>query len=72
LVAAVCPGLVDTEASRPWFDDFSRARTPAQAAAYLLDYILAEQIDPGTYGELVRDGKVLPWHSGMPAAQHAT
>jgi carbonyl reductase 1 len=72
LVAAVCPGLVDTEASRPWFDDFSHARTPAQAAAHLLDYILAEPIDPDTYGELVRDGKVLPWHSGTPAAQHAT
>lgn len=70
LVAAVCPGLVDTEASRPWFDDFSHARTPAQAATHLLDYILAAPIDPGTYGELVRDGRVLPWHSGAPAAPH--
>jgi carbonyl reductase 1 len=64
LVAAVCPGLVDTPASRPWFADFSRARTPAQAAAVLLDFVLAEPADPATYGELVRDGEVLPWLSG--------
>ncbi|MBC6457288.1 SDR family NAD(P)-dependent oxidoreductase [Actinomadura sp. HBU206391] len=72
LVAAVCPGLVDTATSRPWFADFSRARTPAQAAAPLLDFILAEPIDPATYGELVRDGKVLPWHSGSPADPNVT
>jgi NAD(P)-dependent dehydrogenase (short-subunit alcohol dehydrogenase family) len=67
LVAAVCPGLVDTLASRPWFDDFSRAQTPAQAARAVLDLVLADQIDPATYGELVRFGQVLPWHSGTPA-----
>jgi NAD(P)-dependent dehydrogenase (short-subunit alcohol dehydrogenase family) len=32
LVAAVCPGLVDTEASRPWFADMGAARTAAEAA----------------------------------------
>jgi NAD(P)-dependent dehydrogenase (short-subunit alcohol dehydrogenase family) len=67
LVAAVCPGLVDTPASRPWFADFSQARTPAQAAAVVLDFVLADPVDPTTYGELVRDGKVLPWLSGPPA-----
>jgi NAD(P)-dependent dehydrogenase (short-subunit alcohol dehydrogenase family) len=64
LVAAVCPGLVDTPTSRPWFADFSQARTPAQAAAVLLDFVLAAPVDPATYGELVRDGNVLPWLSG--------
>ena len=59
LIASVCPGLVDTPTSRPWFDDFSQAKTPAQAARDLLDFILAEPVDPETYGELVRDGKVL-------------
>ncbi|WP_211770146.1 SDR family NAD(P)-dependent oxidoreductase [Kutzneria sp. CA-103260] len=59
LIAAVCPGLVDTPTSRPWFDDFSQAKTPAQAAKDLLDFILAEPVDPEMYGELVRDGKVL-------------
>lgn len=66
LVAAVCPGLVDTPTSRPWFDDFSRARTPEQAAAAVLDFVLADPVDPATYGELVRYGTVLPWHSGRP------
>jgi carbonyl reductase 1 len=32
LVAAVCPGLVGTEATRPWFEGMSQAQTPADAA----------------------------------------
>ncbi len=65
LVAAACPGLVDTRASRPWFDDYSHAQTPEQAARAVLDLILADRPDPATYGELVH-GQVLPWHSGTP------
>jgi NAD(P)-dependent dehydrogenase (short-subunit alcohol dehydrogenase family) len=67
LIAAVCPGLVDTRASRPWFDDFSHAQTPEQAARAVLDLVLADQVDPATYGELVQFGQVLPWHSGTPS-----
>ncbi|WP_206786993.1 SDR family NAD(P)-dependent oxidoreductase [Amycolatopsis sp. MtRt-6] len=67
LVAAVCPGLVDTRASRPWFSDFSRAQTPEEAARAVLDLVFAD-VDPATYGELVRFGRVLPWTSGSPAA----
>jgi NAD(P)-dependent dehydrogenase (short-subunit alcohol dehydrogenase family) len=67
LVAAVCPGLVDTRASRPWFDDFSQAQTPEQAARAVLDLVLSELVDPRTYGELVRFGRVLPWHDGTPS-----
>ncbi|RSM41405.1 carbonyl reductase [Amycolatopsis balhimycina DSM 5908] len=67
LVAAVCPGLVDTRASRPWFSDFSQAQTPDEAARAVLDLVFAG-LDPATYGELVRFGRVLPWHSGAPAA----
>ena len=66
LVATVCPGLVDTRASRPWFDDYSRAQTPEQAARAVLDLVLADRLDPAIYGELVRFGQVLPWHSGTP------
>ncbi|MFI7064467.1 SDR family NAD(P)-dependent oxidoreductase [Kribbella sp. NPDC050124] len=61
LVAAVCPGLVDTRASRPWFDDFSQAKSPAEAVVPIVDLILADRVDAAMYGELVRDGKVLPW-----------
>jgi carbonyl reductase 1 len=60
LIAAVCPGLVDTAASRPWFDDMSRAQTPAQAAVAPLRLAL-DPIRPETYGELVQFGRVRPW-----------
>jgi hypothetical protein len=57
---------VDTRASRPWFDDVSQAQTPAQAARHVVDLVLADHVDPATYGELVRFGKVVPWPGGRP------
>lgn len=60
LVAAVCPGLVDTDASRPWFDDMNEAQSPAQAAEALLDLAL-KPVRPETYGELVQFGVLRPW-----------
>ncbi|WP_406175230.1 SDR family NAD(P)-dependent oxidoreductase [Streptomyces sp. NBC_00996] len=69
LVAAVCPGMVDTATSRPWFSDFSQAQSPAQAAGAVLDLISAEHVDPAFYGELVRLGKALPWHDGTPPVE---
>ncbi|RSM75856.1 KR domain-containing protein [Kibdelosporangium aridum] len=61
LVAAICPGLVDTRASRPWFDAMDKALTPAEAARRVLNFVLAD-FDPAMYGELVQFGRVLPWH----------
>jgi NAD(P)-dependent dehydrogenase (short-subunit alcohol dehydrogenase family) len=61
LVASVCPGLVDTRASRPWFDDFSQAKSPADAVQPIADLILSGKVDPAQYGELIRDGKVVAW-----------
>jgi carbonyl reductase 1 len=61
LINAVCPGLVDTDASRPWFDDMSSAQSPAQAAQ---DVIWLATLPPETdtpYGELVQHRQVLPW-----------
>jgi carbonyl reductase 1 len=72
LVMALCPGLIDTDASRPWFDDMSQALTPAQAAVWPVALALAPQFDPAFYGELVQFGKVLPWTSGIPVAHSAT
>jgi carbonyl reductase 1 len=72
LVMALCPGLIDTDASRPWFDDMSQALTPAQAAVWPVALALAPQFDPAIYGELVQFGKVLPWTSGIPVAHSAT
>jgi carbonyl reductase 1 len=60
LIAAICPGLVDTPTSRPWFADMSGAQTPDQAAAHLLPLAL-EPVRPEHYGELVQFGRVVPW-----------
>ncbi len=72
LIAALCPGLVDTDASRPWFDDMSEAQTPAQAAAWPVELVLGERFDPASYGELVQFGAVIPWQTGIPVAHGAT
>jgi carbonyl reductase 1 len=61
LVNAACPGLVDTDASRPWFDDMSGALSPDDAAA---DVLWLATLPPGTrepYGELVQHRKILPF-----------
>ncbi|MFF9307002.1 SDR family NAD(P)-dependent oxidoreductase [Streptomyces sp. NPDC014777] len=69
LIAAVCPGMVDTATSRPWFSDYSQAQSPAQAAEALLDLIFTDGVDPALYGELVRFGKALPWRGGTPPVE---
>ncbi|MFJ8363823.1 SDR family NAD(P)-dependent oxidoreductase [Streptomyces sp. NPDC093984] len=69
LIASVCPGMVDTATSRPWFSDYSQAQSPAQAAAAVLDLVFADHVDPALYGELVRFGKALPWHDGTPPVE---
>ena len=66
LIMALCPGLIDTDASRPWFEDMSSAQTPAQAAAWPLELVLADAFDPAFYGQLVQFGNVLPWETGVP------
>ncbi len=61
LITAVCPGLVDTDASRPWFDDMSSAQSPAQAA---VDVVWLATLPPrveAPYGELIQHRKILPW-----------
>ena len=72
LIAALCPGLIDTDASRPWFADMSQAQTPAQAAAWPAELALSESFDPAFYGELVQFGVVIPWQTGVPVAHGAT
>lgn len=67
LVMALCPGLVDTGASRPWFADMSQAQSPAEAARRPVDLALAGTFDPALYGELVQFGKVIAWGSGLRA-----
>lgn len=66
-LAAVCPGMIDTAASRAWYD-MNRAQTPEQAAGPLLDLVLGPAPAPGLYGELIRFGQRLPWPASEPAA----
>ena len=61
LLAAICPGLIATEASRPWFEDMRQAQTPAEAAVAPLRLALGRAADPSFYGELVQFGRVVPW-----------
>jgi len=72
LIAALCPGLIDTDASRPWFADMSHAQSTAEAAAWPVDLVLGERFDPAFYGELVQFGTVIPWTTGVPVAHTAT
>ncbi|WP_437827131.1 SDR family NAD(P)-dependent oxidoreductase [Sorangium sp. So ce1153] len=61
IIAALCPGLVDTDASRPWFDDMSSAQSPADAAKNVL-WICTQPVEsPQVYGELVRHRQIVPW-----------
>jgi carbonyl reductase 1 len=71
LLMALCPGLIDTDASRPWFEDMSAAQTPAEAAAWPVELALSPTFDPAFYGELVQFGQVLPWESGIPVPHTA-
>lgn len=61
-LAAVCPGMIDTAASRAWFD-MTTAQTPAQAAGPLLGLAIGPAPDREFYGELIRFGQRLPWSS---------
>jgi NAD(P)-dependent dehydrogenase (short-subunit alcohol dehydrogenase family) len=59
LVAAACPGMINTPTSGLWWD-VSAAPSPDEAAVALLD-LADDPIRPDHYGELVRHGRVLPW-----------
>jgi NAD(P)-dependent dehydrogenase (short-subunit alcohol dehydrogenase family) len=59
LIAAACPGMINTPTSALWWD-VSGAPSPAQAATALLELALGP-VRPGHYGELVRHGRALPW-----------
>ena len=72
LVMALCPGLIDTAASRPWFEDMSRAQSPAEAARWPVELALAGEFDAGFYGELVQFGRIVPWESGVPVPRTVT
>ncbi len=61
LVNADCPGLMDTEASRPWFDDMSGAASSDEAAVPVVDFPLTGAGTTRPSGQLVQFGRILPW-----------
>ena len=67
LLAAVCPGMINTPTSGLWWD-VSGAPSADEAAVALLDLALGP-LDPAHYGELVRHGRVLSWRPCGGAAR---
>ncbi|MET8864807.1 SDR family NAD(P)-dependent oxidoreductase [Nonomuraea sp. NPDC004580] len=63
LLAAVCPGMMNTPTSGLWWD-VSSAALPADAAVPLLD-LATGPFNPAHYGLLLRHGHPVPW---SPAA----
>lgn len=61
LINAACPGLLDTDASRPWFDDMSAAQSPAKGAEDVIWLATLPGGSEAPYGELVRHREILPW-----------
>ncbi|MFJ2755157.1 SDR family NAD(P)-dependent oxidoreductase [Nocardioides sp. NPDC087217] len=57
LLAAVCPGMMNTPTSEAFWD-VTDAPSPENAAVPLVSLAL-QPLDPDLYGELSRDGKVL-------------
>ncbi|WP_413797202.1 hypothetical protein [Streptomyces iranensis] len=60
LIASVCPGMMNTPASRARWD-VDDAPTPDEAAGPLLELVL-DPVNPEQYGELAREGRIAPWH----------
>jgi NAD(P)-dependent dehydrogenase (short-subunit alcohol dehydrogenase family) len=59
LLAAICPGMMNTPTSSAWWD-VSDAPTPARAAGAVVDLIV-DPVVAEHYGQLLRDGRVLSW-----------
>jgi carbonyl reductase 1 len=63
LIDAVCPGLIDTDASRPWFsaEQMAAALSPAAGAAPLIALALLPRDARQPYGELIQREKIIRW-----------
>ncbi|MCT4613731.1 MAG: SDR family NAD(P)-dependent oxidoreductase [Marinifilaceae bacterium] len=59
-IFSVCPGLVDTDASRPFFNNMNEAQTPYEAASHIVD--LLNNNTANYAGKLIQFGKELPWN----------
>src|SRR5262249_26208041 len=68
LIVAVCPGLVDTRASRPRFTDMSAAESRDQAAVDIVS-LAPDPVAREMSGELVQHGRILSWRAASEAAE---
>jgi hypothetical protein len=59
-IFSVCPGLVDTDASRPFFDNMHEAQSPYEAAGHIIELI--DKPTAELSGKLIQFGKELPWN----------
>ena len=71
LIAALCPGLIDTDASRPWFADMSEAQTPD--AGRRLARRAGARRRPSTRRSTASSSSSAgsPWETGIPVAHGA-
>jgi len=72
LINAACPGLIDTDASRPWFADMSQAQSPDEAAVDVLWLATLPAGSTEPYGELVQHRIVLPFRGTPLTPQNRT
>lgn len=63
LINAACPGLVDTDASRPWFESMDGAKSPDEAAVDVQWLATLPAGGDAPYGELVQYRDILPWEA---------
>jgi len=61
IVNAACPGLIDTAASWPWFDDMSNAKSPDDASDDVVYLVTLPKGTQEPYGELLQYRKVIGW-----------
>lgn len=57
---SICPGLLDTAASRPWFKNMDHAIQPEEATDPIW-WVIEQDWNEKMYGELYRNKKELPW-----------
>jgi NAD(P)-dependent dehydrogenase (short-subunit alcohol dehydrogenase family) len=63
LIAAFCPGMINTPTSGAFWD-VSTAATPDEAAVPLLNLVLDDIPLDSYYGQLIRGTDILPWKPG--------
>lgn len=61
LINAACPGLMDTEASRPWFKDMSMAKQPSEAVDDVIWLSSIDTWEENYYGKLFQYKKLISW-----------